>query len=184
VRWCLLVLAEGAHAAQARPKPVKRTGWPPLDANAEYERTLWLAASPFSIRRTSGSNKAQDGPQPTGTNGSAFVPWPSGRARAPAHDAAPGPVGPPWEARLPDIAKPGGKPVGDVATWKAVAHWMDARRLASRGQLQKPYLPRLECLEGLDSSVSHVFETAAGLGTRADVIQAAVARYKAITAPP
>eukprot|EP00884_Botryococcus_braunii_P009919 jgi/Botrbrau1/18929/Bobra.177_2s0081.2 len=172
------------HRGLGRERPLDMTesAWPLIDPYAEYERTMWVAASPFSIRKVGDDGTPQD-TRPLGTGHSAFASCSSER-QVPPHGTAEKAVGSPWEPRYPGLANPGGSPVGDLARWKAATTVELGRKLSGKGQLRRPNLPRLPCLEDLDSSVACVFETAAGLGIRADILESAVARYKATMSVP
>lgn len=171
---------------QKRPLDATESVWPILDPAAEYERTVWVAAPPFSIRKVSEDGTPQETRRP-GTSGGAFAVWsserplPSPDRTSSSHETLAEGSGGPWEPCYPSVANPGGSPVGDLALWTASTSLEAARRISAKGQLRNPNLPRLPCLNGLDDSVACVFETAAGLGLRADILEAAIARYKAIT---
>lgn len=163
---------------------MSETTWPLLDPCADYERTMWVAAAPFSIRKRKGEGASEDDEESVPRK-SAFAPVAGGQARPIACPAPPASPAGTWEVQYPGVTNPGGPLSGDIAAWKTAVSGTTlgrdvGRSLAAASKIRDPYLPRLAWLEGLDPAVAHVFETAAGLGLRAEVIEAAIRRYMAL----
>lgn len=161
--------------------------WPLLDPSAEYERTIWLAAAPFSVRKREGQD-ALEHVEEEAPRTSAFAPLAGGLARPLASPAEPRSPAGTWEVHDPGVSNPGGPPSGDMAAWMTAVSGTRLGKIVGPGlvaasKIQNPYVARLGCLEGLDPAVAHVFQTAAGLGLRAEVIEAALQRYKALCSP-